>query len=857
MAGSRKIRIGDWTLDSSLNQISGAGGTVVLTPLAARVLEYLAEHPGQVISTDELIENLWQRRMVGDSPVYRLIADLRHALQDDAKRPRYIETVRKRGYRLLAPVEWLDGPHAHPSAEPKTEVVDTSLFGELQRRNVFRVAIAYLAVAWLALQVVDLILDAVSAPGWVIQVFLVVIAIGFPVALTFAWVYESTPEGIKLDRGIDSSRSYAQQTGGRLNRVIVAVLIAAVAFLLVDKFLLRIDERDTDTVAAADNTVAVMPFAVMSGGRDDDYYAESISEVLIHQLTQIPGLKVTARTSSFAYKGKNIDVRLIGEQLGVATILEGSVQRSDGQIRVSAQLVDTKTGVHLWSQKFDRPDDDIFAIQDDIALHVSRMLSDTLQADHAEAGRTGIGTENLEAYDEYLKGLEQLRIASFESLPRAIEYFERAIALDEGYNEARLKLIETYNAQNYIFQIDYAELAVRNQTIPREVLARDPKSARAMNYLAKADFSLRFPTGSGEAERLWTKALEIAPRDPVILWNYAYYLAWNDRPTEAVAALEDALAVDPYSPRALASAARQGYPEHTAKLRDIHPNNPQGWSIAGELQLRDGNLARALHYFLAAEDKSPRDPEFPSMAAIILMTAGLLDEAEAAVERARSKGLSHPTTIAASIALTYRRQGLDAVGEQALNAMRNNLPPYQFSVIVTQMLALRYALKTGQPLEFIDAFVQWRDTPGSGGRYDMRAVEFNDPTTFSFALLTIPAFRAAGETDVAAALLEHAREYFEDASEVLQYHETEYFIQLMERDVNGALDTLEAILESPRSGFLRNAMSNPSEYRWWLEFEGELAAPLADDPRYHAILAKREEHIAQEREEILQLLARE
>jgi TolB-like protein len=711
-------------------------------------------------------------------------------------------------------------------------------------------------VAWLVLQVVDLVVDAVSAPAWVMQVFLLVFVVGFPLALTFAWIYELTPEGIKLDRDSDSSQSYRRQTGGKLNRVIIAVLMTAVAFLLVDKFLLRTDKSDDVMIAATDNTIAVMPFAVMSGGRDDDYFAESISEVLIHQLTQITGLKVTARTSSFAYQGKNIDVRLIGEQLGVAAILEGSVQRSDGQVRVSVQLIDAKTGRHLWSQKFDKPDEDIFAIQDDIARHVSRKLSESMQPDHARAGRTGIGTENLEAYDEHLKGLRQLRIASFESLPRAIEHFERAIALDDGYNEARLKLLETYNVQNTIFQIDYAELAVRNQTIPREVLARDPNSARAMDFLARADFSLHFPTGSGEAERLWTRALEIAPRDPVILWSYAYYLAWNDRPGEAVAALEDALAVDPFSPLVLTSAARQGYPEHAAKLREVHPDNPQGWSIAGELQFRDGNLPGALEFFLAAEDKSPRNPEFPAMAAIVLLTAGLLDEAEVAIDRAGSKGPGHSTTIAAGIALTYRKQGLDAAGELALNALRNKMPPRQFSVIVTQVLALRYALKTGQSLEFIDALAQWRDAPGLDGGSDVRTADLTAPATFSFALLTIPAFRAAGETDVADALLERAREYFDNASELLRYHETEYFLQLMEPDVDGALDTLEAILESPRSGFLRNAMGNPSEYRWWLEFEGELAAPLANDPRYHSILARREEHIAKEREEIIELLAR-
>lgn len=847
MADSRKFRVGDWTLDPSLNQISGAGGTVVLTPLAARVLEYLAEHPGEVLSADELIENLWQRRMVGDSPVYRVIADLRQALQDDAQRPRYIQTVRKRGYRLLAPVQRLDKP---------AEIADTSLFGELKKRHVFRVAIAYLALAWLVLQVVDLVLDAVSAPGWVIQVFLLAIVVGFPLALIFAWVYELTPEGIRVDTGIEGSRSYSQQSGRKLNRVIVAVLVAAVAFLLVDKFLLRTGESDGVTVAAADNTVAVLPFAVMSGGHDDDYFAESISEVLIHQLAQIPGLNVIARTSSFAYKGRNIDVRLIGKELGVAAILEGSVQRSDGQIRVSAQLIDTKTGVHLWSQQFDRPDEGIFAIQDDIAEHVSQMLSESLLPDHSRGVRAGIGTENLEAYDEYLKGLEQLRIGSFESLPRALEYFERAIALDEGYNEARLKLLETYNAQNFKFQIDYAELAVRNQTIPREVLARDPDSARAMDFLARADFSLHFPTGSGEAERLWTRALEIAPREPAILWSYAYYLAWNDRPEEAVAALEDALAVDPYSPRVLASAARQGYPELAAKLRQIHPDNSHGWAIAGELEIRNGNLPGALEYYLAAEEKDPRNPEYPAMAAMIMLSVGLLDEAEAAVERARSKGPHHSMTIAVDIALAYRRRGIDEAGEMALSALRNQLPPYQFSVMVTQILALRYVLKIGKPLDYIDALTQWRNTPGTGGRSDLRDTSMSDPTLFSYKLLTIPSFRAAGETEVADALLKSARAYFGNASEVLRYHETPFSLQLFEGDVEGALDTLEAILETSRSGFLRNGMGNLSEYRWWLEFEGELAAPLAENPRYHAILARRAEHIAQEREEILELLAR-
>ena len=854
MAGSRKIRIGDWTLEPSLNRITGPGGSVLLTPLATRVLEHLAERPGEVVSTEALVESVWQRRIVGDEAVYRVMADIRQALQDDAKRPRYIETVRKRGYRLLAPVEYLGEADSQPAIDQPPPVQSTSLLAELQRRDVFRVALAYLAAAWLLLQVLDLVLDAVSAPEWVMQVFLLFVAIGFPIALALAWIYELTPEGIKPDTGVTGRKTLALQKSQKLNRVIITVLVAAIAFLLIDKFMLRTDEGAA--IAVEGNTVAVVPFAVMSGGADEQYYGDSIAEVLIHQLAQVPGLQVTARTSSFAYKGQNIDVRIIGEELGVAAVLEGSVQRADGKVRISAQLVDTSTGLHLWSQKFDRPDRDIFAIQDEIAEHVTTMLADSLLPGQAGPVSGGIGTANLEAYDEYLKGLEQLRIASFESLPRAIEYFTRALQLDDDFNEARLKLVETYNAQNYIFQIDYAELAVRNQSIPREILARDPNSARAMNYLAKADFSLHFPTGSGEAERLWTQALQIAPRDPVILWNFAYYLAWNDRPDEAIAALEEALKVDPYSPRALASAARQGFPEHAAKLREIEPNNPQGWSIAGELAIRNGDLAGALDYFLTAEEKSPRDPEFPAMAAIVLLTAGLIEEAEAAVTRARSKDPTAPTTIAADIALIYRKQGLDVAGELALNAMRNQVPPRQFSVIVTHMLGLRYALKSGNPMEFLDALAQFQDTPGSGGRFDAREPEFPAPTTFYWRVMTIPAFRAAGERDVAEALLDGARDYFDSASDTLRYHETEYFLQLMGGDAEGALHTLESILDSPRAGYLPNSLGSPSEYRWWLEFDGELAASLAENPRYHSIMEKRQQQIADARGAILDVLAR-
>lgn len=854
MANSREVRIGEWTLESSRNRMTGADGTVVLTPLAARVLLYLAEHQNEVVGADELIEQLWQRRMVGDSPVYRIIADLRQALRDDAKAPRYIETVRKRGYRLLAEVEWLDDTRESVA----TGTSKQTFLQELRRRNVIRIGIAYVAAAWLILQAADLVLDNVAAPAWIMQVFLLAVVAGLPLALLFAWAYELTPNGIRRERDVDYSDLIAQQTSRQLDRVIIIVLGVAVAFLMVDRFFLRTPDQALDSkpagVAATANSIAVLPFVASGASPDDAYFADGISEVLIHQLAQVSGLKVIARTSSFAFKGINMDVRKIGKQLGVAAVLEGSVQRVNGQLRISVQLIDARFGTHYWSKHFDRTAADIFAIQDEIAQHVVETLPDELLPDQAKSQLTGVGTGNLEAYDEYLKGLEQLRISSVESLPRAIEHFERAVELDDDYNEARLKLIETYNAQNYIFQIDYAELIVRNQTIPREILRRDPNSFRAMSYLAKADFSLHFPTGSGEAERLWTEALSIAPRDPVVLWNYAYYLGWIDRSEEADEMLEQALEVDPFSPRALASAARQGNLQYTERLRDIYSDNPAGWSIAGELHVRQGNLAQAYDDFRIAEEKSPRDPEFPAMAAIVLMTVGLLDEAEKAVQRAESKEPGHSVPVAARIALTYRQQGLDAAGPIALNALRNQLPPRQFSPIVTQSLALRYALRSDRPEQFLDAMSVWRGVPGAGGRKDIRSSQITMPTEFWWKLVTVPAFRAVGETDVAEVILASARNYFNNASETLRYHETDYLLHLLEGNYKTALDTLETIVHSPRGGFMPAYFTDPSELRWWLEFEGELAAPLRDKPRYVAILEERDRVVARDRVEILEII---
>ena len=258
-----------------------------------------------------------------------------------------------------------------------------SLFNELKRRNVFRVGFAYIVMAWLVLQVADVILNNIIAPGWVFHVLLLFLAIGFPFAVFFAWAFELTPEGLKKEKDVDRSKSITRVTGRKLDYGVIAVLVLALAYFTFDKFVLD-PSRDAELVQATteavaeqatesgkaeitDKSIAVLPFVNMSNDPDQEYFSDGISEELLNVLAQFPGLKVAARTSAFQFKGQNRDIVGIAKQLHVNHVLEGSVRKSGNRLRITAQLIDAESGFHLWSETYDRELDDIFAIQDEIS----------------------------------------------------------------------------------------------------------------------------------------------------------------------------------------------------------------------------------------------------------------------------------------------------------------------------------------------------------------------------------------------------------------------------------------------------------------------------------------------------------
>lgn len=327
-----------------------------------------------------------------------------------------------------------------------------SLFNELKRRNVFKVSAAYIIVAWLLMQVTDVIINNIEAPVWVFHVILLMLAVGFPLTVLFAWAFEMTPEGVKKASDVDPAVSVTASTGQKINYIIIGLLAIALAYFVWERqqphampeTVLNADTRAEAraNTAAIDNpaemSIAVLPFADMSAEGDQEYFSDGIAEELLNVLVRVEGLKVASRTSSFAFKGQGRNISQIASELGVGHIIEGSVRKAGNRVRVTAQLIDAGTDRHLWSETYDRDLVDIFAIQDDIAnaivIALKRTLGVAVETADTKAVNVAVATENISAYDLYLKA-RALFIARTE-LAESMRMFEQAVELDPDFARA-------------------------------------------------------------------------------------------------------------------------------------------------------------------------------------------------------------------------------------------------------------------------------------------------------------------------------------------------------------------------------------------------------------------------------------
>jgi TolB-like protein/cytochrome c-type biogenesis protein CcmH/NrfG len=420
-----------------------------------------------------------------------------------------------------------------------------NFFAELKRRNVYKVAVAYAVVGWVIAQIATQIFPFLEIPNWVVRLVIVLIAIGFPIALVIAWAFEATPEGIKRTEDVDLN---AQKRAPKKHAWIYVVVVGA-AFSIGLFFVGRYSVRNTAGAAGAElsaKSIAVLPFDNLSRDPDNAYFAEGVQDEILTRLAKVADLKVISRTSTQRFKSAPSDLREIAKQLGVMNILEGSVQKANDQVRVNVQLINALTDAHLWADTYDRKLIDIFSVESEIA----KTIADTLQAKLSGSEKQMMAaapTTDTTAYELYHKGRSLWEKRSGDNIPKAIAFYEQAIARDPNYALAYAGLSSAYIILPFWAGVDRLDAYSKAKDAALKALRLDPNLAEAHLALGKVLFFSEIDLPG--ALREYQRAIELQPNDAT-----AHHWLGNDalsalgRFEEAIAQGKRAVELDPLSP---------------------------------------------------------------------------------------------------------------------------------------------------------------------------------------------------------------------------------------------------------------------------------------------------------------------
>jgi serine/threonine-protein kinase len=427
-----------------------------------------------------------------------------------------------------------------------------SFFAELKRRNVYKVAVAYGVVAWLLMQIASQIFPFFEIPNWVVRLVVVLLIIGFPVALIIAWAFEVTPEGIK--------RTEAADAAGQRSRGVAWIYVVLVgAALSVGLFFVgrytagHVTSRVSEvTTASPQKSIAVLPLVNESGDPKDEYFSDGLSEELIAALAQISGLKVIGRSSSFRFKDRKEEPKTIGEKLGVSTLLDGTVRKQGDRVRIVAALVNAADGIQLWTRTFDRELKDIFAVQEEIARAVAESLKVTLLGPQDRPAQRG-APSNVEAHNAYLQGHFLFLRRNLEDYRKAVGYFDQAIRLDPNYALAYTERSEAWSfIGDLTGQHEPAWSNARSDAEKAVAIAPDLAEARAALGWVRFFIDWKFAEGLSELKR----AIELSPANPTANDLLARAILYLGRLDEAERQARQAVELDPLSVTAQGTLAR-------------------------------------------------------------------------------------------------------------------------------------------------------------------------------------------------------------------------------------------------------------------------------------------------------------
>ncbi len=506
-----------------------------------------------------------------------------------------------------------------------------AILGEMRRRNIFKVSLAYAIVSWLIVQVADIVLPTFNAPQWIMQVLVVMLILLFPIAVLLSWAYELTPEGFKATADVDRTQSITVRTGRKLNHIVIFLLALAIVFLVLDNYVYK-DEIAPDPDVAYRQSVAVIPFANRSAAEEDaGFLADGIHDELLTRLAKISELRVISRTSVLEYRGTTKNMSQIGEELGVGSILEGGVQRAGDQVRINVQLIDAQTDEHLWADTYDREltAANVFAIQSDISAAIADALEAELSDDELER-IDAVPTENLAALRAYFTGKQLVEQRTAESLRQAIGQFERAVAFDPGFADAWAGIAEGWlELPNYLATVNAQRVRREASSAAIRAVTLDPDSPQA---LAALGWHLLLHNYDWDgAEDAFRRALQVDASNVNALHWYSHLLSWQGKHEDAIAAAELGLRADPLSSlmRTNVNYMRMDAGQWDIALSIIEIDAAQYSSLGANLWI--GNLrarrgAEAARLLVEWAEATGRDGQ--AAAELADMTIGALDDGE-------------------------------------------------------------------------------------------------------------------------------------------------------------------------------------------------------------------------------------
>ncbi|HEX8898445.1 MAG TPA: hypothetical protein VF751_07090 [Chthoniobacterales bacterium] len=471
---------------------------------------------------------------------------------------------------------------------------ERNFFAELKRRNVYKVAVAYAVVAWLLIQVASVVFPAFDAPAAAMKILIVLLVVGFPIALGFAWVFEITPEGIKRESEVEADKSIRRRTGRKivaLTVAVAAVAAALLAFQLLGKNATKPPQRIEAAIAIPEKSIAVLPFENLSSDKDNAYFADGIQDEILTKLASIADLKVISRTSTAKYKSKPEDLKTVSQQLGVATVLEGSVQKSGDKVRVNVQLIDARADSHLWARSYDGDAKDVFGVESQVSQQVADALRAKLSPAEAQV-LVKAPTNDPEAYDSFLKGEYYLREARSALTAAA---FDRADA-------------------NY-----------------RQAISRAPDFALAVARLAESQLYRHWfvnpltPEALQEVSVALDRALAVSPDLPEAHVALGLLHYWGHRNFEP------------------------GLAEFRRAL-ELQPNNSEAHSYCGAIYGRQGQWLKSQAESARAQELDPRDAAIPANLGMFYVNLRQWNDAERAGQHALSMD---PNNLLGTRALSY------------------------------------------------------------------------------------------------------------------------------------------------------------------------------------------------------------